>query len=169
MRAARKAFTLVEILIVVVILGILAAIVVPQFTSATQDAQGGNILSQLETMNSQCELFNAKYNEYPPHAAGDNPWTTDITLANGQTLTGGLVGLGYLKASPKNPHNNSSLIGTTDATDGWFWGHNTTTGQGQWFATNMNNDRDDQTRDTDGVFGQVTPGSHKLPTGWVEN
>ena len=38
-----KGFTLVEILIVVVILGILAAIVVPQFTNATQDAQGGNL------------------------------------------------------------------------------------------------------------------------------
>ena len=31
---ARKGFTLVEILIVVIILGILAAIVIPQFTSA---------------------------------------------------------------------------------------------------------------------------------------
>ena len=40
MRAqVRKAFTLVEILIVVVILGILAAIVIPQFTSASEDAQ----------------------------------------------------------------------------------------------------------------------------------
>ncbi|MEO1279645.1 MAG: prepilin-type N-terminal cleavage/methylation domain-containing protein, partial [Planctomycetota bacterium] len=37
MRAqVRKAFTLVEILIVVVILGILAAIVIPQFTSASE-------------------------------------------------------------------------------------------------------------------------------------
>ena len=34
-----KAFTLVEILIVVVILGILAAIVIPQFTNASQEAQ----------------------------------------------------------------------------------------------------------------------------------
>ncbi|MHC4286068.1 MAG: type IV pilin protein [Planctomycetota bacterium] len=36
---AEKGFTLVEILIVVVILGILAAIVIPQFTSASVDAK----------------------------------------------------------------------------------------------------------------------------------
>ncbi len=35
----KRAFTLIEILIVVVILGILAAIVIPQFTSASQDAK----------------------------------------------------------------------------------------------------------------------------------
>ena len=46
-RNIRSGFTLVEILIVVVILGILAAIVIPQFTNATQDAQGGNLKAQL--------------------------------------------------------------------------------------------------------------------------
>ena len=64
-RHVRKAFTLVEILIVVVILGILAAIVVPQFTNATQDAQAGNIKAQLSTINQQVELFKARTNAYP--------------------------------------------------------------------------------------------------------
>ena len=38
---ARKAFTLIEILIVVVILGILAAVVIPQFTNAADEANNG--------------------------------------------------------------------------------------------------------------------------------
>jgi len=45
-----KAFTLVEILIVVVILGILAAIVVPQFASATSDAQKATVADQVAKM-----------------------------------------------------------------------------------------------------------------------
>ena len=44
---ATRAFTLVEILIVVVILGILAAIVIPQFTNASQEATAASIESQL--------------------------------------------------------------------------------------------------------------------------
>ena len=40
----RKAFTLVEILIVVVILGVLAAIVVPQFTSAAAESRKNSLL-----------------------------------------------------------------------------------------------------------------------------
>lgn len=112
----RKAFTLVEILIVVVILGILAAIVVPQFTTATQDAQGGNIQTQLSTIQQAMELYKAKNNSY-----------ADIS-ANWDALVQG----GYLKAAPKNPVTGSELVATGAlqtggqitggaATDGWQW------------------------------------------------
>ncbi len=56
----QRGFTLIEILIVVVILGILAAIVIPQFTNASQDAQVSAVKSQLQTIRSQCELFRIK-------------------------------------------------------------------------------------------------------------
>ncbi len=55
-----KGFTLVEILIVVVILGILAAIVVPQFTNAANDARQGNVETQTSTLQNQIELFAAQ-------------------------------------------------------------------------------------------------------------
>lgn len=90
----RKAFTLVEILIVVVILGILAAIVVPQFTSATQDSQAGNIKSQIGTLQRQIELYQAKTNAYPI-------WTANAaaTKFGWSVLTAG----GYVKDAPVNP------------------------------------------------------------------
>ncbi|MCC7406490.1 MAG: prepilin-type N-terminal cleavage/methylation domain-containing protein, partial [Phycisphaeraceae bacterium] len=40
----KSGFTLIEILIVVVILGILAAIVIPQFTNASETAKGSNLV-----------------------------------------------------------------------------------------------------------------------------
>ena len=62
----RKAFTLIEILIVVIILGILAAIVVPQFTSATEEAQISNMQSTLQTIRNQIELYRVRNNgQYP--------------------------------------------------------------------------------------------------------
>ncbi len=110
MRArVRKAFTLVEILIVVVILGILAAIVVPQFTNATQDAMAGNLESQLDTIENQLELFRARNNAYPDIVA--NQW---VDLVNGN----------YLKTNPANPFNGSTSVaaaGSAAATDGWTW------------------------------------------------
>ncbi|MHC5008992.1 MAG: type II secretion system protein, partial [Planctomycetota bacterium] len=57
---ARQAFTLIEILIVVVILGILAAIVIPQFTDASMEAASSNLRSQLQTIRSQIELYNVQ-------------------------------------------------------------------------------------------------------------
>jgi len=105
----RKAFTLVEILIVVVILGILAAIVVPQFTNATQDAQGGNIQTQLDTLQNQLELYKARTNAYPDIVT--NGWSD---LVNG----------GYLKTPAKNPVNGSETVcaGTVgQAGFGWHW------------------------------------------------
>src|SRR5262249_3312377 len=80
-----RGFTLVEILIVVVILGILAAIVIPQFTSASESAKGSNLLSQLQTIRSQLELYQVQHNgSYPTLAQLGTTWDvmvnkTDVT------------------------------------------------------------------------------------------
>jgi len=62
---AGSAFTLVEILIVVVILGILAAIVVPQFTGSTQDARIGAFIASIKTYADTSEYYNAREGRYP--------------------------------------------------------------------------------------------------------
>lgn len=143
-RTVRKAFTLVEILIVVVILGILAAIVVPQFTNATQDAQAGNIKAQLDTLNNQIELYRARTNAYPDFSAA-TVWDT-------------MIAGGYIKSAPKNPFNNRSDVATASSTaTGWCWVNNTL------YATNYNNDPADVTDDADKTFGSVVSGTTKLP------
>lgn len=99
-----RAFTLVEILIVVVILGILAAIVVPQFTNAANDARGGNLVTQMQTLQNQIELYAARNNGAYPDLSAD--WTD---------LTAGAPP--YIKADPANPAwneaDNGNIANTT--------------------------------------------------------
>lgn len=106
----RKAFTLVEILIVVVILGILAAIVIPQFTNASEEAQTSAVQSQLQTLRNQIELFRVKTNgTYPDLLA--NQWS-EMTPPAGA----------YLRSAPVNPRTGESLVADQEAPNvGWVW------------------------------------------------
>lgn len=108
-RGRNRAFTLVEILIVVVILGILAAIVVPQFTNAANDARGGNLTTQLQTLNNQIELFAARNNGNYPDLANDQWGAND---GDASTMRGG----NYIKTDPTNPAWNPSDNGGVAAT-----------------------------------------------------
>ena len=88
----KRGFTLIEILIVVVILGILAAIIVPQFTDAAQDAGVSSARSQLQTMRSQIELFRVQNNGAAPvdDGTGAGPWAA-------------LVAGNYIRSAPNWP------------------------------------------------------------------
>lgn len=131
-RKISKAFTLVEILIVVVILGILAAIVVPQFTNATQDAQAGNIQSQLKTLQNQIELYAARNNgAYPDSTDADSFWGP-----NTGAPAGTLIADGYIKARPVNPafrgadkESLAAVTGTATGSAAAAWVFNTTRNQ----------------------------------------
>ncbi|MEM9753497.1 MAG: prepilin-type N-terminal cleavage/methylation domain-containing protein [Planctomycetota bacterium] len=110
---AKKGFTLVEILIVVVILGILAAIVIPQFTQASESARASSLKSQLQTIRSQLELYQVQHlGDYPTLAnlqANDDAWGNMTTLTNEDGTTTGTPELGpYLQKAPSNPFANSA-------------------------------------------------------------
>jgi prepilin-type N-terminal cleavage/methylation domain-containing protein len=75
-------FTLVELLIVVIILAILAAIVIPQFSSATTDAQEAALDSNLGGLRNAVELYKAQHTAtatnsgYPGSAASSTGCAT---------------------------------------------------------------------------------------------
>ena len=73
MKRTKKAFTLIEILIVVVLLGILAAIVIPQFSDASTDAKLSAQASDLHTLRSQVQLYRAKTGGFPANLAALAP------------------------------------------------------------------------------------------------
>jgi general secretion pathway protein G len=62
----RKAFTLVEILIVVVILGILATVVIPQFSNAGKEARENTLKDDLRYLRIQIAVFKAQHRDAPP-------------------------------------------------------------------------------------------------------
>ncbi len=69
LKLAQRGFTLVELLIVVIILAILAAIVIPQFSSSTVDANEAALDSDLNALRSAIELYKAQHNGLYPGAA----------------------------------------------------------------------------------------------------
>lgn len=97
----QRGFTLIEILIVVVILGILAAIVIPQFTNASQDAQVSAIKSQLQTVRSQIELYRVK-NGSENLVASDGD--SDALFALLTTPDANNAGFQYLQSEPQLPN-----------------------------------------------------------------
>ncbi len=71
----RAAFTLVEILIVVVILGTLAAIVIPQFAQAANETAATTTFSELQKVRRHVGMFQARNsNALPAVSAGDGTW-----------------------------------------------------------------------------------------------
>ena len=133
---AKSGFTLVEILIVVVILGILAAIVIPQFTEASTEAKTSSLCTDLQTMRSQIELYKIQHNDALPGSGT----ATLVEALTGQTDIDGAVWAAgttaygpYVQQIPTNQFNDRKTIreeaGASTAgadTDGWVF--NTGTG-----------------------------------------
>ncbi len=74
--SARKprAFTLVEVLIVVVILGILAAVVVPSFANATEPTRQTTFITNMKDFAESIQVYKIRNNYYPADtAAGEFP------------------------------------------------------------------------------------------------
>ena len=116
-----SAFTLIEIMIVVVILGILAAIAVPSFNNPMDAARIASMRSLLQTVREQFEVYKAQHNEkYPPL---NRLWDcmTERTDADGNADPNGRFGP-YLSQPPRNPYTlglNVVAAGTGMSGDGW--------------------------------------------------
>ncbi len=134
-RKSTRGFTLVEILIVVIILGILAAIVIPQFTNASQDARKSSLTSQLQTLRSQIELYKLQHGDTLPDLT-----TNWDPLVKTSTYGGKTFGP-YMQAAPTNPMNSNTGVVNGDGSaasstvTGFIFDYSSGTGTGRIFGT----------------------------------
>ena len=101
-KTLRQAFTLVEIMIVVLIIGVLLAIAVPNFIRARESSQAKACVSNLKQIDSAKEQL-----------------AMDAKLGAGATITNGMTDLlTYIKKEPSCPSGGTYTVGTvgTDPT-----------------------------------------------------
>ncbi len=103
-RTAKRAFTLIEILIVVVILGVLAALVVPSVTSALSDAQS----EAAEARGAQILTMITRYNQFLPGGG------TAISTTNGA-----IAGADLAKLATAGYCTADDYVNQVDSAKGW--------------------------------------------------
>ena len=123
----KKGFTLIEVILVVTILGILAAIVLPTFSDQTVIAKESAAKSNLMAMRTQIELYKLQHNGVPPGYVSGTGASVDVLGLQfvGTTTVAGIASSStipvspflygpYLRKIPKNPFNNLSTISYVD-------------------------------------------------------
>jgi type II secretory pathway pseudopilin PulG len=145
-RAGRnvRAFTLVEILIIVMVLGILATVVIPQFSMAGQHTRQNRLKDDLQYLRTQIAVFKAQHQDVPPGYRGGNPASTpsadqfvaqmtehsDLNFRLSASDSTAFPYGPYLKQVPVNPVNglstfemvgNNQSMPAPDGSTGWIY------------------------------------------------
>lgn len=123
-------FTLVEILIVVVIIAILAAIVVPQFTSAANQTRENSLKMDLFRVRQQIEVYSQQHDGHYPSLTNFSDQLTKPSTADGTTASTSTIGhpFGpYLHQIPVNPFTSGNQL-SSDAVGSSDWYYDPSTG-----------------------------------------
>jgi type II secretion system protein G len=103
----RVGFTLIELMIVVAILGIVAAIVLPEFQSHSQKAKEAAAKDNLRILRDAIERYAIEHNDIPPGYLNDDPAQIPSGIRTYLHLTKNKK---YLGSMPINPFNNQYQV-----------------------------------------------------------
>jgi len=139
------AFTLVELMIVVVLLGVLAAIVIPAVANSTSSAKESALATDLQLLRRFILIYESQHLEVGPgypdgdvtQAPTEQVFIEQATMssnAGGQTAAVGTVGFNrgpYMQKIPVNPFNGMSSVqmladgeafpAAADGSHGWIY------------------------------------------------
>lgn len=121
---ARRAFTLVEIMIVVAIIALLASIAVPGFLRARKRAQASRILNDLRLIDNAVDQYAIETNKLGGKTVGTVDWTAymkkgGVLYNTGADLFGHGYGVQTVDSLPKVPSATWSAL--SDIADTTFW------------------------------------------------
>ena len=143
-RSGKSGFTLIEILIVVVLIGIMAAMVIPKFSNAAAESRESMLLENLRILKAQVGVYRAQHWDvapgYPNGDTSNNPTEADfvaqLTLYSDEdgvtnaVLTDRFKYGPYMREIPENPINGlptveiindgGALPGVGDDSHGWI-------------------------------------------------
>jgi general secretion pathway protein G len=89
-----QGFTLIELLIVVIIIAILAAIAIPQFSNTTADAQESTLDANLNNLRSAIEMYRVQHNNTLPAATVSSGGDSSKCTAASGTLGSAAINTG---------------------------------------------------------------------------
>jgi prepilin-type N-terminal cleavage/methylation domain-containing protein len=110
----KKAFSLAELIIVVAILGILAAVAMPSFQSYISDAKESAGKDNLRILRNTVQLYAAQYGDVAPGYLNDDPTEPTSFLSVWLQLVKDGNYLPKLPDNPFNGLNDMTVLGNSD-------------------------------------------------------
>jgi len=124
LRKSVKGFTLVEIMIVVAIIALLAAIALPGFLRARKRSQASRIINDLRLIDSAVDQYAIETNKKSGDPVTVADWTNYMKkgtnlYATGLDILGNSYGPQTVDSLPSVPAASKSAL--SDVTDATFW------------------------------------------------